>query len=553
MHSLNPIIPMQSLVRNRIAAQFNDNLMKGIPEADPVSVSAFNNIVSQLRYLQQLLEHCHIETKSEPKHRALGDAYNSLHDLKDSIMEQTKGATGMSCGEVAVGDLPQYSSALCDIAANMLCAVAAEIQGFARSLNLLSIDNLAQDLWGVASELKFKLSLDDSDEVEKGVEDGFKKDTELGHFATLSIQSFCNDLTKAFIIGDMSFNDLEKAMKDVSHLEKKVITNKQGHKQTVYVRHHSTGEKHEFKHGDTVSFEHKGKQVKGTIHNLKHHEVFDKFGTAHIKDAEGNTYSKSLRNLSHHSEQEESFEAPDKWKNATREQKEEAVRKYLDEDDVETKPESKPEYEPDYERTYNNVHDSEPKLTGKNAEKNDYGDQGDSKEEMFSIQKTIPKVGQIVRIINERNALISNQHLYGKEFKVVGLENTGLISQPSFLIVEDESGTRHSINPDFVYIQPQKVIARVDMKQREASKPKEPTPAPTKEPEIATIDTPTSSGMSQRDEIDLDDINSKLERYKVYRLKGTYPHDKYENKQEFNEDIDWLKKKKSMIQAKYKK
>lgn len=511
---------MQSLVRNRIAAQFNDNLMKGIPEADPVSVSAFNNIVSQLRYLQQLLEHCHIETKSEPKHRALGDAYNSLHDLKDSIMEQTKGATGMSCGEVAVGDLPQYSSALCDIAANMLCAVAAEIQGFARSLNLLSIDNLAQDLWGVGSELKFKLSLDDSDEVEKGVEDGFKKDTELGHFTALSIQSFCNDLTKSFIIGDMSFNDLEKAMKDVSHLEKKVITNKQGHKQTVYVRHHSTGEKHEFRHGDMVSFEHKGKSVMGKIHALKHHEVFDKFGTANIKDAEGNTYSKSLRNLVQHTE-----------------------------DDVETKP----EYEPDYERTYNNVHDSEPKLTGKNAEKNDYGDQGDSKEEMFSIQKTIPKVGQIVRIINERNALISNQHLYGKEFKVVGLENTGLISQPSFLIVEDESGTRHSINPDFVYIQPQKVIARVDMKQREASKPKEPTPAPTKEPEIATIDTPTSSGMSQRDEIDLDDINSKLERYKVYRLKGTYPHDKYENKQEFNEDIDWLKKKKSMIQAKYKK
>lgn len=114
-----------------------------------------------------------------------------------------------------------------------------------------------------------------------------------------SIQMYKNDLLKSLESGEISQDDFEKAHKDVSHLEKKIITNKMGHQQTVYVRHHADGKSHDFAAGHEVEFEHKGEKLKGTIKSMKHNDVTDKFGTAIIHDEKGNKYEKSLRGVDH--------------------------------------------------------------------------------------------------------------------------------------------------------------------------------------------------------------------------------------------------------------
>lgn len=109
-----------------------------------------------------------------------------------------------------------------------------------------------------------------------------------------------NDLQKALDNADISNEYFEKAVKDLTQLQKKIIINKDGHQQTVYVRIHDDQTEHHFTHGDSVKFEHHGKSLTGTIKGLKSHEKYDKFGTAEIHDSQGNKYSKSLRQIEHH-------------------------------------------------------------------------------------------------------------------------------------------------------------------------------------------------------------------------------------------------------------
>lgn len=120
-------------------------------------------------------------------------------------------------------------------------------------------------------------------------------------FTEANLMKYSQDLQKSLDIGRISHDVFEKGMKDLTKLQKKVITNSQGHQQTVYVRVHQDNTEHHFTHGDKVKFEHKGKSVVGEIKGLKHHDKFDPFGTALVHDAEGNKYSKSLRAIEHHS------------------------------------------------------------------------------------------------------------------------------------------------------------------------------------------------------------------------------------------------------------
>jgi len=158
-------------------------------------------------------------------------------------------------------------------------------------------ENLTED--ALKREFEDKTGEDSEEHTVEQMIDKLSKSEHYEVFTEDSILQFHTDINKALESGEITEDDFEKAMKDVSHLEKKIITNKAGVQQTVYVRHHDDGAKHEFTHGDHVSFEHKGKQVTGKIHGLKHDAKWDKFGTAHIKDEAGNTYAKSLRNLQH--------------------------------------------------------------------------------------------------------------------------------------------------------------------------------------------------------------------------------------------------------------
>lgn len=108
-----------------------------------------------------------------------------------------------------------------------------------------------------------------------------------------------NDLNKMNSWDALDEDGIEKGHKDVSHLQMKIMTDKNGHQRKVYIRTHDDGKEHHFENGHEVEFEHKGQKLKGTIKSMKHHPKFDKFGTAEIADEHGNKYYKSLRNIDH--------------------------------------------------------------------------------------------------------------------------------------------------------------------------------------------------------------------------------------------------------------
>ena len=180
-------------------------------------------------------------------------------------------------------------------------------------------------------------------ETNKNLEQGEKKrDPEKEVLASLRgslSKSEEDELEKSFDDLFSLENDIEKAHKDVSHLEKKIITNKSGHQQTVYVRHHTDGRKSEFKKDDTVDYEHNGQQHSGYILNIKHHPKDDKYGTAIIQSESGGIHSKSLRNIDH-------YDKP--WNNSTNDAKIRNNDSHTDEDvynGTTTKPQNSPEKE----------------------------------------------------------------------------------------------------------------------------------------------------------------------------------------------------------------
>lgn len=135
------------------------------------------------------------------------------------------------------------------------------------------------------------------DEIKKNIIAGFEPVKE--YYTEDNILKYSNDLKKSLNAGQISKDDFEKGVRDLTRLQKKVITNSEGHQQTVYVRIGEDNVEHHFKQGDTVKFNHKGKDIVGNIKGLKHSEKFDPFGTATINDSEGNIYSKSLRAIEH--------------------------------------------------------------------------------------------------------------------------------------------------------------------------------------------------------------------------------------------------------------
>lgn len=94
-------------------------------------------------------------------------------------------------------------------------------------------------------------------------------------------------------------NDIEKGHTNVGLIRKQII-DKNGHSKTVYVRVHEDGSEHHFAVGHKVIFEHNGKNIEGNIAGMKYHEKYDKYGTASIEDKDGSKYSKTLRQIENH-------------------------------------------------------------------------------------------------------------------------------------------------------------------------------------------------------------------------------------------------------------
>lgn len=119
-----------------------------------------------------------------------------------------------------------------------------------------------------------------------------------------SLKLFRNDLKKAIDNRQISQEDFEKAMKDLSRLAMRQIIDKNGHKKVVYVKvsvdekGNSKDEK-DFEQGHSVKFTKDGKEHVGKIHSLKFHDKTDKVGTAMV-DVDGTKHSVSLSKLEHH-------------------------------------------------------------------------------------------------------------------------------------------------------------------------------------------------------------------------------------------------------------
>lgn len=61
------------------------------------------------------------------------------------------------------------------------------------------------------------------------------------------------------------------------------------------------------------------------------------------------------------------------------------------------------------------------------------------------------KLGEKVQINQQGELLTSNLHLMGKELTVVNFVNTGLISQPVFVVVSC-NGKEEEISPEFITV-----------------------------------------------------------------------------------------------------
>lgn len=150
-------------------------------------IDDFSQLVSKLFNTQILLEHCHRKTTNEPKHEALGEAYTAFADLKDKIIEQLTGGLGRQYNKIESIVIDGYTPDMCNVAAIEVCNTAKLLQMFSRQSDLPSVENLAQELFGIGTTLKYKLSLntdanentdnelDEVLDVEKGEGDELEK------------------------------------------------------------------------------------------------------------------------------------------------------------------------------------------------------------------------------------------------------------------------------------------------------------------------------------------------------------------------------------------
>lgn len=124
----------------------------------------FTVLASRFYNLQTILEHCHRETKSGPRHDALGEAYYQVSYIKDEVLEFIIGDSGKDYGSLRTEDLPIFTPDMAVEAANLICSFSMEVQNFAKKYVIPCVENKAQDLHGVGAKLKYKLQLNNSDE-----------------------------------------------------------------------------------------------------------------------------------------------------------------------------------------------------------------------------------------------------------------------------------------------------------------------------------------------------------------------------------------------------
>jgi len=118
-----------------------------------------DGIVSQLYQLPIKVQFCHHLTTSYAAHKALDGAYDSLNDLKDSIVEKLIGYTGKRFSKLSMSPLLNYNESMNTQVASEIMNFGETLEEWAATNDYCDIENLAQEYSGIGAQLAYLLTL----------------------------------------------------------------------------------------------------------------------------------------------------------------------------------------------------------------------------------------------------------------------------------------------------------------------------------------------------------------------------------------------------------
>lgn len=126
------------------------------------ALSSYNEldlIVTNLYQLPNKVQFCHHLTTSFAAHKALDGAYETLGDLKDSIVEKLIGYHGNRFNTLSLSPLTGYTEAMNSTVANEIIVFGEKLEEWSKVKDYSDIENLAQEYSGAGAQLKYLLTL----------------------------------------------------------------------------------------------------------------------------------------------------------------------------------------------------------------------------------------------------------------------------------------------------------------------------------------------------------------------------------------------------------
>lgn len=117
-----------------------------------IIASTFNQLISKAHF-------CHHNTTSFATHKAMDVLYDGLNNLKDDIIEQSIGYTGQRYQTVSLTSISNFSESMCHEVAQEVMDFAGRLEDWAEMNDYCNIENLSQELNGVAAKVKYLLTL----------------------------------------------------------------------------------------------------------------------------------------------------------------------------------------------------------------------------------------------------------------------------------------------------------------------------------------------------------------------------------------------------------
>lgn len=130
-----------------------------LPIKQEVDGNDYQSIINKLYSLPIKVQFCHHLTTSFAAHKALDTAYESLNDLKDSIIEKLIGYSGERFKSVTIPTYSNYTEEMNLEVAKEIKTFGEELEIYAESMDYCDIENLAQEYSGVGAQLTYLLTL----------------------------------------------------------------------------------------------------------------------------------------------------------------------------------------------------------------------------------------------------------------------------------------------------------------------------------------------------------------------------------------------------------